>query len=451
VSTLIVQLPPRNPAQAPEDWRLHELPFVLLDRQKKIMRIGRSELAMLPHAAATVLMVAARDVLLLRVNLPPVKGPRLMQALPNLLEDVLIQDAHSCHIAVDKPVGGGVRRTVAALDRKWFRFLLHAFAETGRTRIKAVPVVRCLPPAQAIAPPDTDPTADPAATLAAESTPLVAALLGMDMTVVAHAGGTVATSSAQSTANLPESNPIQLELAIARGELGEGMALQPDSIAATLSALAGAAPLEVYQLSGLPDTAPDLHENLSGAGLHVRDLPFDELARAALQCEFDLCQFEFASHALDQGRASFKRWRIPLALIALILLTALAAVNLEWLMVSRQHAALADQQRALLVATFPKTSVILDPPVQMTHQLQQLRVDAGELAPDDFLSLSSNLARALPPIPPEAIAQLSYKGRSLQITFTPGTNLDDSFSARLHANGLSARQDGTTWIIGSQP
>ena len=441
MSTLIVQLPPRDPAIASEEWDLPELPFVLLDRQHKAMRTGRSSLESLPRAAVTVLMIAARDVLLLQLALPPVKGLRLMQALPNVVEDLLIQDAQTCHIAIDRPVAADGRSIVAAIDRSWFRFVINAFTEAGHPRIKAVPIMRCLPKPQGVTAPTADPLSMAAAVPAIEPaalptpTPLIAAILGAVMpTAPAVWGGEVLYA------------PTHVELAIARGELGEGMALRAEAVANTLGALAGTAPIELYQLTGVPGATSNEADT---SGLQPQALPFETLARAALQCEFDLCQFEFAAQPWRPSRATLKSWRIPAWLAGATVLIAIVAGNLDWLMLSRQHAAMLDQQVELLMSTFPKTAEVLDPPVQMTRQLDRLRTAAGELAPDDFLSLSNGLARSLGPLPPGAIAEITYKERTLQITFAPTANVDDNFATRLRTNGLSSHQDGAVWIIGS--
>lgn len=87
MSTLIVSLPPREPAVPLQEWQWPELPFTLVDKAGHVQRAGRAALALLPRANATVLIVAARDVLLLAATVPPLKGPKLRQALPNIVED----------------------------------------------------------------------------------------------------------------------------------------------------------------------------------------------------------------------------------------------------------------------------------------------------------------------------------------------------------------------------
>jgi general secretion pathway protein L len=453
LSTLIVQLPSRDPAIAAEEWSLPELPFALLDRQHKALRTGRAHVAMLPRADATVLLVAARDVLMLQLALPPVKGPRLLQALPNVVEDLLIQDVQTCHLALDGPVAADGRRIVAVIDRNWFRFVINAFSATGHLRLKAVPITRCLP-----LPPPPDLGAAVADLLVTAG--VIEPGIGLDQAAtaaplkVAILGAVMPTAPAIWT-GVALTGPLHVELAIARGvrgELGEGMALRTDTLGATLAALAGGAPLELYQLKGVPGIeleAAEISEALVAADLHAQALPFESLAQAAIACDFDLCQFEFALQPWRLSRTTLRRWRVPAWLAAATLAVALVAGNLDWLMLSRQHSAMLEQQVELLMTTFPKTSVVLDPPVQMSRELDHLRTQAGELAPDDFLSLSNTLARSLAPLPPSAIAQIVYKERSLQVTFTATAEIDDNFAVRLRRNGLSSRQDGAVWTIGS--
>ena len=149
MSTLIVLLPPRDPAVRSEEWQLPELPFLLVDKRGETQRAGRAALGLLPRASATVLIVAARDLLLLAPPLPPLKAQKLRQALPNVVEDQLIQDPQTCHIAVDPVALEGGRRVLAMIDRGWFRFVLSAFAAAGHRSVKAVPAMRCLPQAVA--------------------------------------------------------------------------------------------------------------------------------------------------------------------------------------------------------------------------------------------------------------------------------------------------------------
>jgi general secretion pathway protein L len=445
LSTLIVLLPPRDPAVRSDEWQLPDLPFMLLDKRGEPQRTGRAALGLLPRANATVLIVAARDTLLLAAAMPPLKGPRLRQALPNVVEDQLIQDPQTCHIAVDPVALADGRRVVAVIDRGWFRFVLDGFNHAGHRNIKAVPAMRSLPvPA---APESAEPLEEGEAP---PPSPFVAGLLGHVVSVAPSLIGEIAAPAALSAAP-------RIEIAIARGEaaaLGEGLALPEESIAATLDALSGIHPVYVYSLVDMPGDEPRLSAARGAVANHVPGaLPvaFEALARNAIASRFDLCQFEFEAQPWRLDRTTIRRLRVPVALVAASIIVSIIGVNVQWLQLSRQRDAIAAQETELLLNAFPKTTVVLDAPGQMTTNLDRLRTASGELSPSDFLSLADGLARSLGPVPVNGIAGMDYRERHLEVTFKPETKVDPDLSKRLSANGLNGAIDTNTgkWTIRS--
>ncbi|OMR29821.1 type II secretion system protein GspL [Burkholderia pseudomallei] len=436
MSTLIVLLPPREPAVPLQEWQWPELPFALVDKSGHTQRAGRAALALLPQAATTVLIVAARDLLMLEQALPPLKGPRLKQALPNIIEDQLIQDPQGCHIAVDPAALDGGRRVLAVIDRAWFKFIVDAFTAAGHRHLRAVPVTRCLPPAT---------RRDAAAAAETEAVADVALDRPAGHAAAADAPG---SGHAGATANAPA--PAESIVAVALG-----FAATESCAVATLEALANGTPLELYEL-GEPGAEPQLasvrplddKRLLPGAAIW----PFDALVRRALDSRFDLCQFEFEFAPWRFDRATFMRLRLPLALAATTLAIAVIGANAHWWKLSRERDALAAQITETLLSTFPKTTTVLDPAAQMTRQLDRLRIAAGELSPNDFLSLASGLARSLGPLPPNGIASLDYHDRRLDVGFKPETKVDPDFAQRLARNGLTGEIDSSTgkWTIRSR-
>ncbi|GLU35856.1 type II secretion system protein GspL [Trinickia caryophylli] len=481
MSTLIVFLPPRDPAAPSQEWQLPDMPFLLLDKRGRKERAGRGSLAFLPRAAATVLIVPARDVLMLAATLPPLKGPRLRQALPNVVEDQLIQDAQTCHIALDpQPLADG-SRVLAVVDRGWFRFVVEAFVAAGHRNLRAVPVTRCLPagaqeqpeavesPVEALAAAaeaqaealgeSTDEStgqssnagrgggADQATTGAPVAVPPVVALLGAVVdaseTIPGEAGTVLVTSEPR------------VEVAIARGLLGEGFAVPVPMLGPTLSALAGGSPFPLYELTDVPAGEPGIEPAASpygayvGAAADVRALAFETLAHAALDCRFDLCQFEFESRPWRLDRATLRRLRVPIALVVASLVVAVVGANIQWLMLARERDALNAQMTELLLNAFPKTAVVLDPPAQMRTQLERLRLAAGQLSPDDYLSLAARLASSFGPLPVNGVAALDYHDRRLELTFKPQVTADPDFTKRLAQNGLTGELDTNSgkWVV----
>ncbi|BBA40530.1 MULTISPECIES: type II secretion system protein GspL [Burkholderia] len=452
MSTLIVSLPPREPAVPLQEWQWPELPFTLVDKAGHVQRAGRAALALLPRANATVLIVAARDVLLLAATVPPLKGPKLRQALPNIVEDQLIQDPLGCHIALDPdPLPDG-RRVLAVVDRAWFRTICEAFTAAGHRHLSAVPATRCLPaPRVTAAPADSEVDAAAVAADAVEAPPArpatVAAVLGLAASVepvLVEAGALPAAAGAP-----------RLELAVARGALGEGFAAPASRAAGTLAALAGGGDVELYEL-GDPGAEPRLASvgRTDGGPLlpGAAPLSFDAFARRALTEKFDLCQFEFESQPWRFDRATVKRLRVPLALVAATLGVAVIGMNLHWWKLSRERDALSAQITETLLSAFPKTTTVLDPPAQMQRQLDQLRLAAGELSPNDFLALASGLSRSMGALPLNGIASLDYHDRRLDVGFKPEVKVDPDFTQRLARNGLSGEVDSNTgkWTIRSR-
>ncbi|WP_323119275.1 type II secretion system protein GspL [Burkholderia alba] len=470
MSTLIVLLPPREPAVSLQEWQWPELSFALIDKGGHLQRAGRASLALLPHAASAVLVVAARDLLMLATAVPPLKGQKLKQALPNIVEDQLIQDPQGCHIALDPAALDDGRRVLAIVDRGWFKFVIEAFTAAGHRHMRAVSATRCLPLPTAPVQRETD-------ALAAVSEAAAAAALDGEATEAAGSGDpavetappreavvavvlgiaeTAAPSLAEESALAPAAPAApRLELALARGRLGEGFAAPATAAHATLAALTGGAPLELYEL-GEPGAEPQLSSVkqrddarlLAGAA----NLPFDTFARRALDERFDLCQFEFEVTPWRFDRATLKRLRVPIALAALSLLVALVGMNLDWWKLSRERDALSAQITETLLSAFPKTTTVLDPAAQMSRQLDQLRVSAGELSPNDFLSLASGVSRSLGPLPANGIASLDYHDRRLDVGFKPEVKVDPDFNQRLARNGLTGEIDSSTgkWTIRSR-
>jgi general secretion pathway protein L len=459
LSTLIVLMPPRDPAVHSQEWQLPELPFLLLDKTGRTQRAGRSTLALLPRASTTVLLIAARDLLMIEAAVPPLRGPRLRQALPNVVEEHLIQDPQTCHLALDaKPLAGG-RQVVAAIDRGWFRFIVEAFTGAGHRSVRAVPVTRCLPqpaPVVAAAPALETVSAEaghaaaadaeaPADQPAASSQPVVACVLGPAMQTAPTLLGAEAIQPEPGAA---ASALTLVELAIARGASAEGLAVPAQSVAATVAALAGDAPATLYTLTGVPGE-PTARPGTALPG--AEPLPFETLARNALACRFDLCQFEFVVQPWRLDRGTLRRLRVPIGFVVASLAVAIIGSNVEWLLMARQRDAINAQMTELLLNAFPKTTVVLDPPGQMARQLQQLRVAAGEPSPDDFLPLADGLARSLGPVPANAIAALDYRNRRLEVTFKQDATIDDDLAKRLARNGLQGTVDANSgkWTIRS--
>jgi general secretion pathway protein L len=445
MSSLIVLLPSSD-VLAPGGWEVTPMPFALLGRKAEVLRTGRTPFEGLPKAAETILVVAARDTLLLNAQLPKITGLRLRRALPNVVEEYLIQDAQRCHIAIDPAVLDSGERCLAVIDRDWFASILARFGEAGHRRLRAVPLIHCLP----LEPP-------PVATAS--------------VLIVRRRG----SEASQALTDIDDHEWV--ELALRQGALGFGMSVNAAQLDATLDELAQRQPVTVFSLaidadakatvvslaggiriepdSGVLAFTDSAQDRSTARALDERVfehvLPLATLASTALACRFNLCQFEFANAGRAQpGAGGLKPWRVALGFLAASVLVSIVALNVQWFMLRHKRDALTEQMTQLVKGAFPDVTIVLDPHEQMTREVNRLRVDAGQLGKDDFLVLASGLAHALGPIPSTSIAEMNYSGAALDVTFKPGTEIDeDGLKRRFTANGLSAQEDDGKWILKS--
>lgn len=504
MSSLIVLLPSSD-LVAPCGWETSPLLFALLGRKGEMLRAGHAPFDALPQAGETVLIVAARDTLMLHARLPPVSGPRLRRVLPNVVEEHLIQDAQRCHVAVDPllPTPEPDLRCLAVIDREWFSSVIERFAQAGHRRVRAVPLIRCIPS------PEPAPLAEPDVGLDADSTPLLDAGSGGGPGAAAGDRGRVASvlivrgKSGQSSGSAfaePGVGDVEwVQLALRQDSLGLGMSVNAAQLEATLAELAARQPLEVYALTLDGGAEADTeHGSERGVGHGVepgseprieaaageavalrpsltlaatdgaakpwradiaaepakwteRTLTLADIAHAALACRFNLCQFELANAGGKLAAAAgLKPWRVALCFLAASVVLSIVALNVQWWQLRHRRDALEAQMTQMVQTAFPGTPMVLGPHEQMALDLARLRGTAGALRADDFLALAASLAHALGPIPSVAIAALDYNGGSLEVSFKSGTEIDaDGFKRRLATSGLSAEEDDGKWKLRS--
>jgi general secretion pathway protein L len=456
-ASLIVLLPSSD-LIAPAGWPATPMPFALLGRKSEMLRAGHAPFDALPQAGETVLIFAARDTLMLHTKVPPVTGPRLRRVLPNIVEEHLIQEAQRCHVAVDPvlPTPEADLRCLAVIDREWFTSVLGRFAAAGHRRVRAVPLIRCIPL------PEVTPLAEPedVASEAEAPVPSIADAVADDTVPAAasvlivrrQSGQSVDGAFAETETETEEDRSEWVELALRQDSLGLGMSVKAAQLDTTLAELAQRQPLEVYALTLDEDGEPS-HAVVPATLAGQRTLPLARVARAALACRFNLCQFELANPGGNHAAAAgLKPWRVSLGLLAASVVVSIVALNVQWWQLRHRRDALETQMTQMVQTAFPGTAMVLGPHEQMTLDLARLRGTAGQLRADDFLTLAASLAHALGPIPSLAIAEIDYNGGSLEVSFKPGTEIDEGgFKGRLATNGLSVEEEDGKWKLRSAP
>ena len=458
-TTLYVRLPHR-PHDQPQPWQPGPLPFALVshaaaDRGRRVgaarpastagvqlLREGHAAVADLPAADRLVLIVAASDVLLTSAAVPPLAPARLRLALPNLVEDALASDTGPCHIAVgpvldsDAPRAGPRRRLLMVADRAWLRAVLDAFA-THRHRARHVlPAQLCVPLA---GPVDTEAgPVQPAALVVEADTTLLAAEPLLDTTA----------------APAPAAGTHRWHVTVRTGpHAGYGLLLGHDALAAWQAlAPAGLWYGDRDALAQAPVPALRTEPRSPGWPLWI------EGAQACLRDpSLNLAQFEFAQGRAD--RWNLRAWRLPLALAAALLLVQILGMNLHWLLLRNEARHLEASQLQVLHTAFPQVPVVIEPPLQMRRQVEQLRLASGRSTPDDFLPLADRFAQAAGFLAPDALQGLEYRSRTLFVTLKPGTDTARLASSARQAGlnmeedrsppepGAAARPSGSRWAV----
>ncbi|MGY2489754.1 type II secretion system protein GspL [Cupriavidus sp. CP313] len=452
-TTLYVRLPHR-PHDQPQPWQFGTLPFALVrtataDTARRgqaraapeVLREGHARIADLPAAERLVLILAASDVLLTTASVPPLPPARLKQALPNLVEDALATDAQPCHIGVGPALDGSAargprQRLLMVADRAWLRAVLDAFAEHRHRRRHVLAAQLCVPLASA-AQASTEPS------LAAAGAPAPTAALVVEAAASALArSGELSDELSDELPGTAADAARQWQLTVRTGaHAGYGLLLGDDALAAW-QALAPAGTWYADADAAAAAPVPDLRQAARTSWRLWIEGAQDCLREPAL----DLAQFEFAQGRAD--RWNLVAWRVPLALLAGIVLVQVIGMNTHWLLLRREQQRLEAAQLQALHGAFPQIQTVLDAPLQMRRQVEQLRTASGRSTPEDFLPLADRFAQAARRLPPDALQALEYRGRMLVVTLKPGTDTAGLRSAARQA-GLQMEEDKAGGAAGS--
>ncbi|MBU6271051.1 MAG: general secretion pathway protein GspL [Betaproteobacteria bacterium] len=376
----------------------------------------RCSLESLPRMRSAVLLLNPRDVSLVRVSLPPLSPARLARALPNLLEEQLLQDPAACALVPGPALAQG-ERLVAVIDRAWLEFVLGAFERRGIRVAAAWPAQQALP------------LATGGATLAWLGDALALRLGPQE--ALGWAAGADAASRVESVAALLRATGWR-EPAGAGGDPVVDGAARPREIS-----LIGFPDEDRAALAGLADAfgvafRPAAWGIDPAAGIDL------SLARAG------------SSGSRWLARIDWRAWRLPAGLSAAAALVAIVGLNLHWAQLARERAGLRAAMETSFRQAFPSAQVVVDPLLQMRRQVADLRIAAGQSGPDDFLPLLSRVSRLMAPTGVGAPASVEYRDGQLSIRWAAGAP-DAPARERLIAEaaraGLRVRFEGEALAI----
>lgn len=361
----------------------------------------RMSLDALPKVKSVTLLFDARDVTLIDVEVPQLPPARLIRALPNIVEDALLQDAASCAFALGPATGAG-RRLVAVMDRSWLEFAVGAFERRGMTVTGALPTQLALP-------------------------------VDGDALSIACVHRGLAVRSGPMTG-----------FGWAGGEQADGMA---EGLVSALQALES--PAEGRQaIIFLEDealAAPVLRA-AQGAGLATRLAPLPLPVSSPAVDLLDARQGSAGQRWL--ANVDWRAWRWPAALAGGCLAVWLLGLNLHWGQLAGERGQLkADMERRFREA-FPNAQVVVDPVLQMERQIGALRARAGQSGPEDFVPLMARFAAALGARGTDALAAIDYREGRLKVrfqsTFVESQAARDALREACARSGLKLAFDDST-------
>lgn len=407
LSTLYIRLPSRAVAGSAPDWPALTCQFALASSGNPAHggAIERQGMAALPDQAdaiakaqRVVLLLAASDVSLLRLQVPPLSTAKLKAALPNLVEDRLISDIAECVV-----VAGGESeglRTIAVVQRAWLDMLADTLISLGARHISALPAQLCLPYAN-------EQPGGVTVAIDDRNDPGRNTVIDMTLRLSEQEGIGLAITPALNQGEGPEQNQSAVQ-----------------EVLQTLFAAFPQAPITLYVPQPWVRAYQETVNETAGLGKRI-SVSADNWSRwiaGANAATLDL----MAGLGKATGAAlNWRPWRWPLALAAAVLLVNALALNLDWWHLRSESRSLRAAMIQIYKSAYPKESVIIDPIAQMQQKIAIAKHDSGMPAPDDFTAITAAFGEAWAGAvtaagKSTAIAAIEYHDRSLFVHLKQG-------------------------------
>lgn len=152
----------------------------------------------------------------------------------------------------------------------------------------------------------------------------------------------------------------------------------------------------------------------------------------------NLMQGEFAAKSAWSLDFDWRRWRVPAAVAAAIMITQIGYTAYQNISLERQSQALHNEMVALYKQVFPTAKKIVDPRAQMESKLKLLARDNSGSS-SEFLSLLENTAPHVQQMDNIDLTRLTYKDGALSYNFTIDSMTSvESLQAKLSADRSTA-------------
>ncbi len=322
------------------------------------------------------LVLDACDCVILAAQVPALSAQKLTQALPNIIEDQLLQDASQVVIALGEKLSDGLRQ-LAVVDRTWLEQIRTAFERKG------IKVAAIWP-----------------ASLAIAKRP--------GRWVVAATGNTLALRTEQSGMGWPAGDSDESRLAALHGLFDTALLkerLAPDAMSmdALIDDARWAWPIKEFS--------------------RVRDIRFEVFTLPRPQgASTDFVAAAAGRMGKDAKAKKFQWavWRWPIGLAIGCLAALLIGLNAQWWVLEREKTMLKTQAEQTFRAAFPSATVVQNPVLQAQRLVNGMRLQAGQSAPDDFAVLVRKMSDSLEAVATDSLASVDYAEGRLKVKFQPG-------------------------------
>ncbi len=391
----------RIPAQHTATWPHQSVAYALCAADGALSHSGQSQLSALAPSiagATVVLLIAAADVTLLGLTIPPMTEAKLKLALPTLVEEQLMGDVAESVIVVSGKETTAHLRSIAIAQRGWLQQLATSLFALGASQIKALPAQLCLPWAEGRVTVCLT-TQDGCGSFSMRT----AQDLGTGWLVEAH--DEVSSQLAAVMMLLPAESVLLIVQADQLGSYQQAIAVDPE----------WAARVEVQA-----DAWPVTLQATKTVGINL----MAGLTQA------------------QTNRIQWQTWRWPLTLAVLVLLLNIIGLNSEYWVMKREARALKLSMEQTFKSSFPKETVILFPLEQMKKNLGLAQRNAGQSSSSDFTLLLSEFGSAWTSLPANQLPKLvsiEYKDHGLLLQ-VKGELPQQPLQMALSAKGLMLKK-----------
>lgn len=375
-----------------------------------MIRVGQHTLAELATTVAranVVLLIAAVDVTLIELTIPPMPDSKLRMALPNMVEDQLMGDLKDSVLQAGTARPGN-HRTVAVAQRSWLQQLSTHLFGAGAHQVKALPDQLCLPW-----------TKD-------------------------QCGARLTVQGGQCSLQLRSNE-----------EAGIGMLLESvQNIDDNLAMLDMLAPAGAIRLLVPGDQLQAYRTAISAdpagsARITVAEEDWGVTIQAARSVTINLMA---GLNSADSNRVQWQLWKWPLVLATLVLLVNIGALNYDYWNLKREAQALKQGMLQTYRSTFPKETVVLFPLEQMRKHVDIAQRNAGQASQDDFTLLLSQFGAAWTSLNGAVLPKLvsiEFKDHGLQLQ-VKGDMPQKELQTALEEKGLELKKSNADiWQVRS--